>query len=161
VLEAVEKAVVALIVEGVTNGYWDLANPEDMKSAVIQNYLEEKRQQRSLDPAYVQKTMAGVRMGSEPDNLAAISGQQETAAVAPSEDKYKSEPETAVVSESKEDQSVSKDADSGDEQSKTSPVSPVLAEPEPTDAGGSNEEKARTVAAISGEDKPGLPVAWF
>jgi curli production assembly/transport component CsgG len=74
VLEAIEKAVVALIVEGVNNGYWQLANPEDMQSDVIQKYLEEKRQQRSLDPAYVEKTMASTATPSEaePDNLAAF-----------------------------------------------------------------------------------------
>jgi curli production assembly/transport component CsgG len=58
VLEAIEKAVVSLVVEGVLNGYWQLQDPDDMDSIVIKEYLEEKQQQRSLDPAYVEKTLA-------------------------------------------------------------------------------------------------------
>jgi curli production assembly/transport component CsgG len=58
VLEAVEKAVVALVIEGIVNGYWQLANPEDMDSETIKKYMEEKRQQRSLDPEYVNGVIA-------------------------------------------------------------------------------------------------------
>jgi len=42
VLEAIEKAVLGLIVEGIVDGIWTLENPEDIKSPVIQRYLEEK-----------------------------------------------------------------------------------------------------------------------
>jgi len=42
VLEAIEKAVLSLIIEGVLDGSWALKNPEDIKSPVIQSYLEEK-----------------------------------------------------------------------------------------------------------------------
>jgi len=43
VLEAIEKAVLSLIIEGIADGTWQLENPEDIKSPVIQRYLEEKR----------------------------------------------------------------------------------------------------------------------
>jgi len=43
VLEAVEKAVYDLIIEGMQEGIWDLKNPEDINSPVIQNYLKEKQ----------------------------------------------------------------------------------------------------------------------
>jgi len=42
VLEAIEKAVLSLIIEGILDGIWALKNPEDIKSPVIQAYLEEK-----------------------------------------------------------------------------------------------------------------------
>jgi len=41
VLEVIEKAVLRLIIEGIADGIWDLKNPEDIKSLVIQKYLEE------------------------------------------------------------------------------------------------------------------------
>jgi len=44
VLEAVEKAVFDLIIEGLQDGIWDLKNPEDINSPIIQNYLKEKQQ---------------------------------------------------------------------------------------------------------------------
>jgi len=43
VLEAIEKAVLSLIMEGILDGIWALKNPEDIKSPVIQGYLEEKK----------------------------------------------------------------------------------------------------------------------
>lgn len=42
VLEALEKAVVAMIVEGLLSGAWELENPADVESPVIQSYLAEK-----------------------------------------------------------------------------------------------------------------------
>lgn len=42
VLEAIEKAVFDLVVEGIQEGIWPLANPEDIDSPVIQAYLQEK-----------------------------------------------------------------------------------------------------------------------
>ena len=42
VLEAIEKAVLSLIIEGVLDELWKLKNAEDIKSPVIQGYLEEK-----------------------------------------------------------------------------------------------------------------------
>jgi curli production assembly/transport component CsgG len=44
VLEAIEKALLSLIIEGILDGIWDLKNPEDIKSPVIQRYLEEKKE---------------------------------------------------------------------------------------------------------------------
>jgi len=44
VLEAIEKAVLSLIIEGIADGIWNLKNPEDIKSPVIQSYLEEKKE---------------------------------------------------------------------------------------------------------------------
>ncbi len=44
VLEAIEKAVHDLIIEGIQDGIWALEDPEDINSPLIQNYLEEKSQ---------------------------------------------------------------------------------------------------------------------
>lgn len=43
VLEAIEKAVFDLIIEGIQDGLWSLENPEDINSPLIQNYLKEKQ----------------------------------------------------------------------------------------------------------------------
>lgn len=42
VLEALEKAVVGMIIEGILDRRWELENPEDIKNPVIMKYLEEK-----------------------------------------------------------------------------------------------------------------------
>ena len=42
VMEAIEKAVFDLIVEGILNNDWNLKNPENINSPVIQSYLKEK-----------------------------------------------------------------------------------------------------------------------
>jgi len=44
VLEAIEKAALSLIIEGILDGIWALKNPEDIKSPVIQRYLQEKKE---------------------------------------------------------------------------------------------------------------------
>jgi curli production assembly/transport component CsgG len=43
VLEAVEKAVYDLIIEGIQDGIWDLKNQKDFNTPVIQKYFEEKK----------------------------------------------------------------------------------------------------------------------
>lgn len=58
VLEAIEKAVVALVIEGAEKGYWTMANPDDMKSEIVQRYIEERAYSRSLDPKLVEKSSA-------------------------------------------------------------------------------------------------------
>lgn len=42
VLEALEKAVLSLIIEGILDRKWELKNPADIKNPVIRKYLEEK-----------------------------------------------------------------------------------------------------------------------
>lgn len=42
VLEAIEKAVYSLIIEGIIDKRWALKNPEDIKSPIIKSYLEER-----------------------------------------------------------------------------------------------------------------------
>ena len=44
VMEAVEKAVFDLIVEGSLNKNWNLRNPEDIRAVVIQDYLKEREE---------------------------------------------------------------------------------------------------------------------
>lgn len=44
VLEAIEKAVLSLIIEGILDNIWALKDPDDIKSPVIQNYLKEKKE---------------------------------------------------------------------------------------------------------------------
>ena len=53
VLEAVEKAVLNLIIEGIVDGNWRLKNPEDINAPVILRYLEEKQDATGIpiDPA--------------------------------------------------------------------------------------------------------------
>ena len=46
VKEAIEKAVVGLIVEGIEEGLWPLENPEEFNNQVVQRYIEE----RDLNP---------------------------------------------------------------------------------------------------------------
>jgi len=48
VMEAIEKAVYDLIVEGIKDGIWGLADPEDINHPVIQNYLREKRRSEKI-----------------------------------------------------------------------------------------------------------------
>jgi len=47
VLEAIQKAVQSLIIEGLQEGLWSLKYPDDMQSHVIQNYLAEKKEAES------------------------------------------------------------------------------------------------------------------
>jgi len=49
VLEAIDKAVLSLIIEGMLDGIWDLKNPEDIKSPIIQKYLEEKKEMQKSE----------------------------------------------------------------------------------------------------------------
>jgi curli production assembly/transport component CsgG len=44
VLEAIEKAVLSLVVEGIMDKLWTLQNPQDIKLPVIVDYLKEKDQ---------------------------------------------------------------------------------------------------------------------
>lgn len=41
--EAIEKAVLSLIIDGILEGNWQLARPEDIHAPAIQRYLEEKQ----------------------------------------------------------------------------------------------------------------------
>lgn len=42
VLEAIEKAVFSLIVEGIIDGFWQLENKENINSPIIKKYLKER-----------------------------------------------------------------------------------------------------------------------
>ena len=44
VMEAIEKAVYSLIIEGVLEGLWELQNPEDIRHPLVRNYLEEREE---------------------------------------------------------------------------------------------------------------------
>ena len=44
VLEAIEKAVLSLIIEGIVDGNWVLKDPNDINLPVIQDYLKEKKE---------------------------------------------------------------------------------------------------------------------
>lgn len=52
VLEAVEKAVFDLIIEGAQDGIWDFADSEAMQSPVVQNYLQEKEAAKAVFTRY-------------------------------------------------------------------------------------------------------------
>lgn len=49
VKEAIEKAVESLIIEGIEDGLWQLANERDKSSLAIRAYQEEKRENASVD----------------------------------------------------------------------------------------------------------------
>lgn len=49
VKEAIEKAVESLVIEGVIEGLWDLKNPEEVNSPVIQSYVEDKEMNQESD----------------------------------------------------------------------------------------------------------------
>lgn len=40
--DAIDKAVVAMVIEGIVDGLWELKNPEDIKRPIIQEYLKER-----------------------------------------------------------------------------------------------------------------------
>lgn len=44
VTEAIEKAVLSMIVEGIFDGLWELENPRDKNAQIIKDYKEEKKQ---------------------------------------------------------------------------------------------------------------------
>lgn len=52
VLEAIEKAVLSLVVEGILDRLWALEKPEDIKSPVIVRYLKEKDEIESIPKYY-------------------------------------------------------------------------------------------------------------
>lgn len=58
VLEATEKAVYDLIIEGILSGLWRLRNPEEIQSPAIQQYLKEKEEVevRFDEKGYVRKS---------------------------------------------------------------------------------------------------------
>ncbi len=49
VLEAIQKAVLAMIVEGILEGNWKLQNPDDIHAPVIQRYLANRDRRVVLD----------------------------------------------------------------------------------------------------------------
>lgn len=49
VTEAIEKAVIALILEGQQDGFWNFANPADTASSVVTNYKKERMDNENLD----------------------------------------------------------------------------------------------------------------
>ena len=59
VQEAIEKAVLGLIIEGIVDGNWDLEKPEDINAPMIRRYLEEKQASESipLDLAQADETV--------------------------------------------------------------------------------------------------------
>jgi curli biogenesis system outer membrane secretion channel CsgG len=48
VLEAIEKAVLSMVIEGIEEGLWGLKNPQDINSPVIQSFLEERKQKEMM-----------------------------------------------------------------------------------------------------------------
>ena len=49
VTEAIEKAVQSLVIEGIFDKLWELKNPDDLSSPVVNNYLAEKEDNNNLD----------------------------------------------------------------------------------------------------------------
>lgn len=49
VLEAIEKAVLDLIIEGILSGVWELENPDDIKHPTIQEYIKERDEGIKVD----------------------------------------------------------------------------------------------------------------
>ncbi len=49
VREAIEKAVMSLIIEGAIDGLWNFKNPADVNSEIVRNYLNEKAENEFID----------------------------------------------------------------------------------------------------------------
>lgn len=49
VTEAIEKAVVAMVLEGQQDGYWQFANPADTLALAVTNYKKESEENENLD----------------------------------------------------------------------------------------------------------------
>lgn len=75
VLEALEKAVLSLIIEGILEHKWELKNREDIKSPVIRRYLEEKGGESpdEVIERFLSKKVAGN------EGLSEIEGAQQSA----------------------------------------------------------------------------------
>jgi curli production assembly/transport component CsgG len=70
VLEAIEKAVLALIIEGIIDKYWSLENELDMNSPVITEYLKEREsggnfEKFPVESANVTKFGVGLSVGTQ------------------------------------------------------------------------------------------------
>ena len=64
VLEAIEKAVFDMIVEGIQENLWALENPEDINSPLIQNYLKGKEEDENfLQGDFDYLTAKGLSLG--------------------------------------------------------------------------------------------------
>jgi len=65
VTEAIEKAVLSLIIEGVHKGLWNLNNPDDINSSVFKNYEREKNDSENYDSfgRYLTNKREGVGVG--------------------------------------------------------------------------------------------------
>lgn len=48
VMEAIEKAIYSLIIEGILDNLWELQNPDDVKSPLVQHYLKEKEEAKGF-----------------------------------------------------------------------------------------------------------------
>jgi len=54
---AIEKALYALIVEGIVKGYWQPKDPSDLYSPVIQEYFKQKLQELKEEEDYLRKVL--------------------------------------------------------------------------------------------------------
>ncbi len=88
VQEAIDKAVYALIVEGILDGLWGVQNPEDREHAAIKNYLEEKNMNfdtNYLDFLYKEELRGNLSLGLDA-NLNMYDGDYAGAMIMPGMD---------------------------------------------------------------------------
>ncbi len=64
VQEAIEKAVLSLIIEGILDKLWLLENPQDITSPVINQYLKEKENVENMPRYYTQLPYNRKRLGA-------------------------------------------------------------------------------------------------
>jgi len=69
VLEAIEKAVYDLIVEGILDGVWELANPEDINSPAIQDYLKGKQKTGEMVAFDKEGNLAEIEDVKKPEDI--------------------------------------------------------------------------------------------
>ncbi len=61
VLEAIEKAVYDLILEGILDGVWQLSDPADINSPSIRSYLKEKKEVERIIKFDKKGNMIGIK----------------------------------------------------------------------------------------------------
>jgi curli production assembly/transport component CsgG len=69
VLEAIEKAVYDLIIEGILDGIWELKNPEDINSAAIQNYLKEREKAGEIATFNNEGNLVEIKDDEQPEDI--------------------------------------------------------------------------------------------
>ena len=69
VLEAIEKAVYDLIIEGILDGLWELKNPEDINSPAIRNYIKEREKMGEIATFNNEGNLVEIKDAEKPEDI--------------------------------------------------------------------------------------------